>query len=124
MSLCFGAGNQNRTDDLVITNDVLYRLSHTSDLVIISKKIGFVKSIFKLYFIFFEKIYFFIDFVTFSCYNIPRKNALIGSSKGKSVFRERTDGASSPRESRKSSVSGAGEDDFCVACNGCSVIAF
>ncbi len=26
----FGAGNQNRTDDLVITNDVLYRLSHTS----------------------------------------------------------------------------------------------
>ena len=25
-----GAGNQNRTDDLVITNDVLYRLSHTS----------------------------------------------------------------------------------------------
>ena len=29
-SFCFGAGNQNRTDDLVITNDVLYRLSHTS----------------------------------------------------------------------------------------------
>ncbi len=29
----FGAGNQNRTDDLVITNDVLYRLSHTSDAV-------------------------------------------------------------------------------------------
>ena len=27
--LC-GAANQNRTDDLVITNDVLYRLSHTS----------------------------------------------------------------------------------------------
>ena len=26
-----GAGNQNRTDDLVITNDVLYRLSHTSN---------------------------------------------------------------------------------------------
>ena len=25
-----GAGNRNRTDDLVITNDVLYRLSHTS----------------------------------------------------------------------------------------------
>ena len=46
---CFGAGNQNRTDDLVITNDVLYRLSHTSmplcdDLCIISNKIVFVKS--------------------------------------------------------------------------------
>ncbi len=26
----FGAGNQIRTDDLVITNDVLYQLSHTS----------------------------------------------------------------------------------------------
>ena len=25
-----GAANQNRTDDLVITNDVLYRLSHSS----------------------------------------------------------------------------------------------
>ena len=30
----FGAGNQNRTDDLVITNDVLYRLSHTSDCAV------------------------------------------------------------------------------------------
>ena len=26
----FGAGNQSRTDDLVITNDVLYQLSHAS----------------------------------------------------------------------------------------------
>ena len=26
----FGAGNQIRTDDLVITNDVLCQLSHTS----------------------------------------------------------------------------------------------
>ncbi len=48
----FGAGNQNRTDDLVITNDVLYRLSHTSkpsyldDLYIIPNKNGFVKSFF------------------------------------------------------------------------------
>ena len=32
----FGAGNQNRTDDLVITNDVLYRLSHTSKIVCFS----------------------------------------------------------------------------------------
>ena len=28
--MLFGAANQNRTDDLVITNDVLYRLSHSS----------------------------------------------------------------------------------------------
>ena len=33
----FGAANQNRTDDLVITNDVLYRLSHSS---ILSPEIG------------------------------------------------------------------------------------
>ena len=70
---CFGAGNQNRTDDLVITNDVLYRLSHTSDLVIISKKKAFVKHISKLSFIFFEKIYFFLDFIVFSCYTIHRE---------------------------------------------------
>ncbi len=42
-----GAGNQNRTDDLVITNDVLYRLSHTSimpcDYGIIPHLISFVK---------------------------------------------------------------------------------
>ena len=39
-----GAGNQKRTDDLVITNDVLYRLSHTSicDSYIISNIKGFV----------------------------------------------------------------------------------
>lgn len=45
----FGAGNQNRTDDLVITNDVLYRLSHTSiicDFVIIADCFSFVKSFF------------------------------------------------------------------------------
>ena len=29
----FGAGNQNRTDDLVITNDVLYQLSHASNVL-------------------------------------------------------------------------------------------
>ena len=27
----FGAANQNRTGDLIITNDVLYRLSHSSE---------------------------------------------------------------------------------------------
>ena len=51
-SWVFGAGNQNRTDDLVITNDVLYRLSHTSirlpdDSYIISNKNRFVKPFFK-----------------------------------------------------------------------------
>ena len=52
----FGAGNQNRTDDLVITNDVLYRLSHTSkyslcldDLSIISNKFRFVKPFFQIF---------------------------------------------------------------------------
>ena len=29
-ALFSGAGNQSRTDDLVITNDVLYQLSHAS----------------------------------------------------------------------------------------------
>ena len=50
---CFsGAGNQNRTDDLVITNDVLYRLSHTSislDYDIIPNKITFVKGYFEIF---------------------------------------------------------------------------
>ena len=46
----FGAGNQNRTDDLVITNDVLYRLSHTSvpfDYDIITNRECFVKGFFE-----------------------------------------------------------------------------
>ncbi len=30
MGIYFGAGNQNRTGDLILTKDVLYRLSHTS----------------------------------------------------------------------------------------------
>ena len=56
----FGAGNQNRTDDLVITNDVLYRLSHTSacDFVIIPNSHAFVKP-------FLKKILF---FSAFSCF--------------------------------------------------------
>ena len=54
-----GAGNQNRTDDLVITNDVLYRLSHTSmpcfphDLSIISQSFLFVNSFFSFFYLFF-----------------------------------------------------------------------
>ncbi len=39
----FGAGNQNRTDDLVITNDVLYRLSHTS-IIQMAEREGFEPS--------------------------------------------------------------------------------
>ena len=27
----FGAANQNRTDDLILTKDALYRLSHSSE---------------------------------------------------------------------------------------------
>ena len=50
----YGAGNRNRTGDLVITNDVLYRLSHTSTFVIISNKTAFVnifsKNAYSLYF--------------------------------------------------------------------------
>ena len=56
IAMLFGAGNQNRTDDLVITNDVLYRLSHTSmscDFVIISNILGFVNSFLKNIFIFY-----------------------------------------------------------------------
>ena len=56
IAMDFGAGNQNRTDDLVITNDVLYRLSHTSkyslcldDLSIISNKFRFVKPFFQIF---------------------------------------------------------------------------
>ena len=51
----FGAGNQNRTDDLVITNDVLYRLSHTSmsyDFDIIPNIFAFVNSFLKNIFTF------------------------------------------------------------------------
>ena len=52
MRSSFGAGNQNRTDDLVITNDVLYRLSHTSiicDFVIITDWFSFVNSFFRIF---------------------------------------------------------------------------
>ena len=62
IGVVFGAGNQNRTDDLVITNDVLYRLSHTSmlsrDFVIISNANRFVNSFFekrKYFFAFLQK---------------------------------------------------------------------
>ena len=61
----FGAGNQNRTDDLVITNDVLYRLSHTSacDFVIIPNPNAFVKPFLKNIFVFFI----FCVFLAFFC---------------------------------------------------------
>ena len=59
----FGAGNQNRTDDLVITNDVLYRLSHTSvvpsvdDFDIITNHFSFVNTFFRFFSVFL-KIFF------------------------------------------------------------------
>ena len=42
-----GAGNRTRTDDLLITNQLLYQLSHTSlqPKVIIAEKKPFVKRI-------------------------------------------------------------------------------
>lgn len=44
MQVLFGAANQNRTGDLIITNDVLYRLSHSSEpKYIIASPYGFVK---------------------------------------------------------------------------------
>ncbi len=44
MQVLFGAANQNRTGDLIITNDVLYRLSHSSEPeYIIARPYGFVK---------------------------------------------------------------------------------
>lgn len=42
----FGADDRDRTDDLVLTKDALYRLSYISDyLPIIAKNLPFVKSI-------------------------------------------------------------------------------
>ena len=47
----FGAANQNRTGDLIITNDVLYRLSHSSEpKYIIASPCRFVKSFCKIFF--------------------------------------------------------------------------
>ena len=58
-ALVYGAANRIRTDDLVITNDVLYRLSYSSmrtcgDLVIIAKTETLVKGFLK----YFCKIFF------------------------------------------------------------------
>ena len=55
--LCFGAANRIRTDDLVITNDVLYRLSYSSRFsgngVIIAKETRLVKGFLKYFLTFF-----------------------------------------------------------------------
>ena len=62
---CFyGAGNQNRTDDLVITNDVLYRLSHTSILRLCyyTKSKRICQAFFEKYFCFFCFSFFFALF--------------------------------------------------------------
>ena len=44
----FGAANQIRTDDLILTKDVLYQLSHSSirTVIIIAKVFLFVKMYF------------------------------------------------------------------------------
>ena len=73
----FGAGNQNRTDDLVITNDVLYRLSHTSacDFVIIPNQNAFVNPFFENIFVFSIFLSFFRPLLTHCdklCYNTYR----------------------------------------------------
>ena len=39
----FGAGGRTRTGDLLITNQLLYQLSHTSTLIIIAKEKAIVK---------------------------------------------------------------------------------
>ena len=52
-ALFSGAGNQSRTDDLVITNDVLYQLSHASvacDFDIIPNEFAFVNRFLKIFF--------------------------------------------------------------------------
>ena len=74
----FGAGNQNRTDDLVITNDVLYRLSHTSkyslcldDLSIISNKFRFVNPFFQNFFNYFFKFFYPFEF---PCKKLPQNS--------------------------------------------------
>ena len=66
----FGAGNQIRTDDLVITNDVLCQLSHTSkyslrldDLSIIPNNFGFVNTFFKIFFDYFFTICHLLEFI-------------------------------------------------------------
>ena len=41
--ILFGAGDVTRTHDLLITNQLHYRLCYTSDLNIIIQKSGFVK---------------------------------------------------------------------------------
>ena len=51
-----GAANQNRTDDLILTKDVLYQLSHSSvslksTCIIISENLSFVKSFLKFFWI-------------------------------------------------------------------------
>ena len=76
----FGAGNQNRTDDLVITNDVLYRLSHTSkyslcldDLSIISNKFRFVNPFFQNFLIIFSSFFTRLNFPAKNCHKTVDK---------------------------------------------------
>ena len=52
-----GAAGQNRTDDLMLTKHVLYRLSHSSifnSFVIIAEATGFVNSFFDIFDVFYS----------------------------------------------------------------------
>ncbi len=51
--MVFGAGDGIRTCDLLITNQLHYRLCYTSDFNIIS----YLKCFFKSFFVFFEDFY-------------------------------------------------------------------
>ena len=53
----FGAGDGIRTCDLLITNQLHYRLCYTSDCNIISHSNAFFKSFLNFYFIFIMRFY-------------------------------------------------------------------
>ena len=87
----YGAGNQNRTDDLVITNDVLYRLSHTSacDFVIIPNQNAFVNPFLKNIFdfsVFLSFLFFLLTPCDKLCYNTYRNS----QKKGLQPWKKRT----------------------------------
>ena len=49
-----GAASQNRTDDLILTKDVLYRLSHSSEpnVLYYSKELPVCQALFRIFLIF------------------------------------------------------------------------
>ena len=52
--LFYGAASQNRTDDLILTKDVLYRLSHSSkpNVLYYSKELSVCQALFRIFLIF------------------------------------------------------------------------